>query len=102
MTTQILSPDVSSLAKEGRTAFTVWITLSAITLMAWLFAPSHDFGADHRSLLVAVIAFLGFLKSMLVADYFMELRHAPRWLRVSVQGWMAALWVSLLVIYYAF
>ena len=96
------STNLASLSKDKLITIIVWAVLTATTIVAWLFAPSHDFDADHRSVLVAVIVFLGFIKSLLVAHQFMELRHAPKWLQFSTQGWMAALWLTMLIIYYVF
>jgi hypothetical protein len=101
MTTQTTSCEPTNLAKDRRIAFTVWITLSGITIAAWILAPSHDSGAGQRNALVAAVVLLGFLKCMLIAQYFMEVRHAPRWLQLTTLGWLAALWLTLLVIYVA-
>jgi hypothetical protein len=100
MTTQAASHNLTVLAKDRRIAFTVWITVSLITIAGGHFAPSHDSGANHRNVLVAVVVLLGFLKSLLIAHHYMDLRHAPRWLQLSTQGWLAVLWLTLLVIYY--
>jgi hypothetical protein len=35
----------------------------------------------------------------LIIRHFMEVRTAPRWLRLSTDGWLVALWGAVLVIY---
>jgi hypothetical protein len=35
----------------------------------------------------------------LIIRYFMEVRTAPRWLRLATDGWLIVLWTSVLVVY---
>ena len=42
---------------------------------------------------------LGFIKCRMIIRAFMEVRHAPSWLRHGTDGWLVVLWVSVLAIY---
>ena len=35
----------------------------------------------------------------MIIRYFMEVRTAPRWLKLATDGWLAVLWVTILAIY---
>jgi hypothetical protein len=85
----------------ARTTTYAWIILSAITIMSWWLAPPHDHGAPAAAsvpITVAVIL-LGFIKGRMIIRYFMEVRTAPRWLKMATDAWLTVLWASVLVIY---
>ena len=84
----------------GRAITYAWVVLSAITVASWWLAPDHSAGVAtaSASISIAVIA-LGFIKSRMIIRYFMEVRTAPRWLKLATDGWLAALWLGVLVIY---
>ncbi|WP_174186949.1 cytochrome C oxidase subunit IV family protein [Nocardia barduliensis] len=77
-----------------------WLGLTAVTLLAWLLTPGHsEVSVRLDRGLVAGIVVIGAVKSRLIIRYFMEVRHAPRWLRISTDAWTAALWLSLFCLY---
>jgi hypothetical protein len=85
----------------GHAAITIaWIVLCTITIGPWWLSPAHTATTAIRyvPINVAVIV-LGCIKSRLVIRYFMEVRTAPRWLRLAADGWLAAPWPAVLVIY---
>jgi hypothetical protein len=66
----------------------------------WL-APPHDHGAPAAAsvpITVAVIL-LAFIKGRMIIRYFMEVRTAPRWLKLFTDGWLTVLWAGVLAIY---
>ena len=77
-----------------------WIALCAITIASWCLAPAHSRVAAVASvpITVAVVVF-GAVKSRLIIRYFMEVRTAPRWLRLATDLWLIALWAGVLAIY---
>ena len=94
------APADQPLKKDKRTALIAWAALSAATVLAWLLTPGESQSATTVGKeLVAVIVVLGLVKCRLIIRYFMEVRHAPRWLQVTTDGWLAVLWLTLLVIY---
>jgi hypothetical protein len=89
-----------TLVPGTRTIVVVWLALAAITLIAWALTPEHQGAATLADKeLVAVIIVLGMIKSRLIIRYFMEVRTAPRWLRITTDAWIAVLWLALLAIY---
>ena len=42
---------------------------------------------------------LGFIKGRMIIRYFMEVRTAPRWLKVTTDAWLVVLWATILAIY---
>lgn len=77
----------------------VWLLLMAITAGAWaLSAQVPDEGSRGFSSAAAILL-LSFLKVRLVIRHFMEVAHAPAWLRHACDGWIVALLLSLLWLY---
>lgn len=77
-----------------------WIALCAITITSWWLAPAHSGVAAVASVPITVaVVLLGAVKSRLIIRYFMEVRTAPRWLRLATDGWLIALWAGVLAIY---
>jgi hypothetical protein len=78
----------------------VWILLCAITVVSWWLAPGHSGATAVASVPITLaVVSLGFIKGRLIIRYFMEIRTAPRWLKVSTDAWLTALWVAILGIY---
>lgn len=85
---------------ETRAITVAWLVLSAITVISWWLAPGHPGAAAGPSIPITVAAIvLGFVKCRMIFRCFMEVRTAPRWLRLSTDGWLVVLWGSVLVIY---
>ncbi len=78
-----------------------WIILSAITILSWWLAPGHGHGqaAGPSVPITLVVILLAFVKGRMVIRYFMEVRTAPRWLKLATDGWLVALWAGVLAIY---
>jgi Prokaryotic Cytochrome C oxidase subunit IV len=82
---------------SGRTTTYVWLILSAITVISWWLAPG---GQAVASLPITVaVVLLGFVKGRMIIRYFMEVRTAPRWLKISTDAWLIVLWAAILGIY---
>ena len=84
-------------AREKRSVVHVWSALTLITLLAWRLSPDQDAALGKE--LVAGIVVLGLIKCRFVIRCFMEVRHAPRWLRIATDTWLVLLWGALLGIY---
>ena len=86
---------------DGSRAITLaWIALVVITLGTWWLAPGHSSGVSVASvpITVAVVA-LAFVKGRLIIRYFMDVRSAPRWLKLSTDAWLAVVCLGIIVIY---
>jgi hypothetical protein len=95
------STTVRKPLREDTRAMTIaWIVLCTITVGTWWLSPAHSglAAVASTSITVAVIL-LGFIKGRLIIRYFMEVRKAPRWLRLATDGWLFVLWTAVLVIY---
>jgi hypothetical protein len=73
-----------SLTREP--AVIVWFVLVLATTLSWWLGADHGLGtADVAIALVLVIAFA---KTWAVGHWFMELRFAPRALRLTFDAWV--------------
>lgn len=48
---------------------------------------------------VRAVILLGIIKGRMIIRYFMEVRTAPRWLKLFTAGWLTVLWAGILAIY---
>lgn len=77
---------ISTLARQRATS--VWGVLMAATLISWTLGTHHDsLIGDRRIAAIAVVA-IAFIKVYFVGIDFMELRHAPRALRLVFNAWI--------------
>jgi caa(3)-type oxidase subunit IV len=78
----------------------VWIALSAITIGTWWLghASNDPSSATRAAVTIAALAIAG-VKVHLVIENFMEVRTAPRWLRVATLAWLVVL-LGLIVLVY--
>jgi hypothetical protein len=74
----------------ARTTTYAWIILSAITILSWWLAPGHARGAAAAASvpITAAVILLGFIKGRMIIRYFMEVRTAPRWLKLFTDAWL--------------
>jgi cytochrome c oxidase subunit 4 len=73
----------------------VWLVLIAATLLSWESAHS----AREYRLASAVVLLIAFLKARLIGLEFMELRAAPRALRLVFEAWVIVACGTLLALY---
>jgi apolipoprotein N-acyltransferase len=77
-----------------------WIVLCTITIGSWWLAPGHTTHPATPSVAITTaVVLLGFVKGRLVIQYFMAVKTAPRWLKLSTDAWLFALWAAVLAIY---
>ncbi|HET7742377.1 MAG TPA: cytochrome C oxidase subunit IV family protein [Mycobacterium sp.] len=95
------APTTTASTEHASRAITyAWVVLSAITVASWWLAPDHSAGVATASAWISItVIALGFIKSRMIIRYFMEVRTAPQWLRLATDGWLATLWLGVLVIY---
>jgi len=79
----------------------VWALLTAITIASWLISRG---GAPHQisAAVTTGVLLIAAIKAWFVMRYFMEVRHAPVWLKRTTDGWLGGLLVLLLGIYAAY
>jgi hypothetical protein len=84
----------------GRAITVAWLVLCAITIGSWWLAPGHTSAAALPSAAVTTtVVVLGVIKGRLVIRHFMAVNDAPRWLKLSTDAWLVALWAAVLAIY---
>ncbi|HWI42537.1 MAG TPA: cytochrome C oxidase subunit IV family protein [Nocardioides sp.] len=88
------------MTQDRRIVIGAWATLAAATVLAWVLSPGESQAETTlgKELVTAVVA-IGMVKCWLIIRCFMEVRHAPRWLQRSTDGWLVVLWAALLVTY---
>lgn len=78
----------------------VWALLTVVTIASW--QTARDGGEVHLNATVTVVVLsIAALKTQLVIWHFMEVRHAPTWLKVTMNGWLLALFGLLFGFYFA-
>lgn len=78
----------------------VWLGLIVATLVSWQLGVEDVFD-DNLALTLTTVAVLGvaFVKIRFVGLDFMEIRHAPRALRLVFTVWMVAVYLELVGLY---
>ena len=71
-----------------------WVILVVATAVGWWLGQTPQ-GMAFATAGVIIVAFI---KVWIVGFQFMELRHAPRWLRHGFDAWIIAVSVALLVV----
>ncbi|MEZ0382798.1 cytochrome C oxidase subunit IV family protein [Mycobacterium sp. pW045] len=79
----------------------VWALLTAVTIASWLTA--RDGGEAHQlsATVTVVVLLIAAVKTQLVIWHFMEVGRAPRWLKLTTNGWLLALFGLLFGFYFA-
>jgi cytochrome c oxidase subunit 4 len=79
----------------------VWALLTAATVVSWLTARGGGAAHHINATVTVVILMIAALKAHLVIWHFMEVRHAPAWLKATTIAWVVALFALLLGFYFA-
>ncbi|MHC9295722.1 cytochrome C oxidase subunit IV family protein [Mycobacterium sp. LTG2003] len=95
-----MTVQTTSTVREGRLVTYVWLALSVLTVTSWWVGPIRGDASPQPSVpITMVVLMLGLVKCRLVVRHFMEIRTAPRWLKLATDGWLIALWAAVLAIY---
>ena len=79
----------------------VWGLTLVLTLVAALLASRDNSSGRLTTSTAETMAVLALaaVKALCIIWNFMEVRDAPRWLRHCTIGWVASLWLTIVVIY---
>lgn len=89
------------VALVRRPATGIWALLMVATAVSWTLGTHHaDLAGNVRAATVTVLA-IAFVKVYLVGRHFMELRHAPRLLRLLFAGLTVVVCAVLVGLYLA-
>lgn len=84
-----------SMPKDATIALLV---LVAATGIAWWLGQADRVSEQAGALATAGVIVVAFIKVWIVGFQFMELRHAPRWLRHAFDTWIVVVCVALVAI----
>lgn len=73
-----------------------WLILVVATGIGWWLGQAAQDNTQSVRLATAGVIVVAFVKVWIVGFQFMELRHAPRWLRHSFDAWLVAVCATLL------
>jgi cytochrome c oxidase subunit IV len=90
---------MTSLIRDPLTL--VWALLTTVTVASSLIAVEG--GASHQinTTVTTVVLLIAAFKAHMVLRHFMEVRHAPFWLKATTSGWVLGLFALLLGFYFA-
>ena len=74
----------------------VWALLSIMTVASWWTSRSDG---HAYTLITAGVLLFALIKSRLVIRYFMEVRFAPRWLRLTCDVWLIMVFGMVFALY---
>lgn len=78
----------------------VWVWLALVGATALSFVMGHGIGiSNHRVAGIAILV-IAFVKVHFVMFDFMELRHAPRFLRAFAEVWLVVVCAMLATVYW--
>lgn len=78
----------------------VWAFLTAITLASWYISQSGGIAFQINTWITVSVLVISIIKAQMVIHYFMEVRFAPRWLKLTMISWSTMLLVLLLGFYW--
>jgi len=79
----------------------VWAILVAVTIASWRLGRGTDAPFHVDQMITIGVLLVAAVKARLVIHYFMEVRHAPAWLKWTCDGWLALLFLALFGFYWA-
>ena len=84
--------------KNHKAIHLAWLALIIATLIGWWLGDAGHSVSGGMPLTTAGIIATAFVKVWIISSQFMELRHAPRWLRHSFDLWIVVMCVVLISI----
>lgn len=82
-----------------RTSVLVWLVLALLTGVTWWVGVEHAAASTSPRGDTIGLFVLAFYKARLIIRYFMELRHAPRALRLAGDTWVILTCLAMVVTY---
>ena len=80
--------------------FAIWLLLIAVTLLSAMIGGAHGFASTgHGAEATFAVLGIAFAKVWLVMSHFMDVRGAPRALKILCAAWLVAVLAILLAVY---
>jgi Prokaryotic Cytochrome C oxidase subunit IV len=93
---------IAEIANTQRRALIAWGVLVTATLVSWWWAGDHAFGTNGALIGAMLILSIAFAKIRIIGQEFMELRTAPRALKIIFDLWVVGVWSMLIGLYFLF
>jgi len=77
----------------------VWLGLVLASCISWETGSGSALALD-ASMLGALVLAIAFVKARYIMLEFMELRHAPLWMRLAAEAWALAVCAAVIVFYW--
>ena len=77
----------------------VWALLTLSTVLSWYISQSSDVAFQMNIWITISVLVIAIIKAQMVIRYFMEVRIAPRWLKLTMISRSVILLLLLLVFY---
>ena len=95
-----MTTTTTARATAERRLLWAWVVLVLITVGSWWLAPAHFTETTQASTTVtALVLVMMYVKCRIVVRSFMEVNHAPRWLKIAMESWLAVLVITVFAIY---
>lgn len=79
----------------------VWAFLTVITVASWWISGGGHAEYRINTAVTLSVLLIAAVKVQFVVSYFMEVRHAPVWLKRTTVGWLLVLFALLVGFYLA-
>jgi hypothetical protein len=77
-------------------ALQIWLVLVLATVLSWCVGTHAGvLAAEYHRVVTAVVLFVAFVKAHLIIHHFMEVRAAPRALRLAMAAWVAVVFAAI-------
>jgi hypothetical protein len=81
-------------------ALQIWFVLVLATVLSWCVGtPPGVFAAEYHRVVTTVVLLVAFVKAQLIIYHFMEVRAAPRALRLATAAWVVVVFAAIVGIY---
>jgi hypothetical protein len=78
----------------------VWLLVASLTLVSWFVGSHHHSVLNSIAPGAVILLFVAFFKIRLVILYFMEIKHAPLFLRLACEAWVIITCLCIFGFYY--
>lgn len=75
-----------------------WLILMVATGIGWWLGHTNRSGGEGLKLATAGVIIVSFIKVWVVGFQFMELKHAPWWLKHIYNAWVLGITIALVII----
>lgn len=78
----------------------VWAFLTVSTIVSWWMSRDAEITHQFDTAVTSGVLLIAAIKAKFVIDHFMEVRHAPTWLKRTMNAWLILLFALLFGVYF--